>query len=169
MSRGICLVIENDEDIAGLITLILTQEGFEVRAVRTRAAALRQAREPNLVLITLETILPDNDGLNIVRDLRDLTQTPLLMLTGRASTADQLNGLAAGAAIYLTKPFRLKDLRSAANELCPTRVDSTSVAPIRRNAGERPASKSASSRPVSGTLPFELRRMPVYAREPGKP
>lgn len=45
MSRGTCLVIENDEDIAGLNTIILTQEGFDVRAIRTGAAAIRQARK----------------------------------------------------------------------------------------------------------------------------
>lgn len=130
MSRGTCLVIENDEDTAGLITLILTQEGFDVHAVRTGAAALRQARGLNPVLIILEAILPDTDGLNIARDLRNLTQAPLLMLTGRAAAADELKGLAAGASIYLTKPFRVSELRSAANELCTSGVDSMSVVAI---------------------------------------
>lgn len=119
MSRGTVLVIENDEDITGLITMVLTQEGFDVCAVSTGAVALRQASDLDPVLITLETILPDTDGLNIVRELRKVTQAPLLMVTGRASAPDELNGLAAGAAIYLTKPFRINDLRSAANELCP--------------------------------------------------
>ena len=118
MSRGAVLVVENDEDIAGLITMILTQEGFEVCAVSTGAAALREVPELNPVLVTLEAILPDTDGLNIVRELRKVTQAPLLMVTGRASVADELNGLAAGASVYLTKPFRINDFRSAANELC---------------------------------------------------
>lgn len=117
MSRGAVLVVENDEDIAGLITMILTQEGFDVCAVSTGVAALRQVTEVNPVLITLEAILPDADGLNIVTELRKVTQAPLLMVTGRASVADELNGLAAGASVYLTKPFRISDLRSAANDL----------------------------------------------------
>lgn len=117
MSRGAVLVVENDEDIAGLITMILTQEGFDVCAVSTGVAALRQVTEVNPVLITLEAILPDADGLNVVTELRKVTQAPLLMVTGRASVADELNGLAAGASVYLTKPFRINDLRSAANDL----------------------------------------------------
>lgn len=117
MSRGAVLVVENDEDIAGLITMILTQEGFDVCAVSTGVAALRQVTEVNPVLITLEAILPDADGHNVVTELRKVTQAPLLMVTGRASVADELNGLAAGASVYLTKPFRINDLRSAANDL----------------------------------------------------
>lgn len=117
MSRGAVLVVENDEDIAGLITMILTQEGFDVCAVSTGVAALRQVTEVNPVLITLEATLPDADGLNVVTELRKVTQAPLLMVTGRASVADELNGLAAGASVYLTKPFRINDLRSAANDL----------------------------------------------------
>lgn len=119
MSRGAVLVIEKDEDIAGLITMILTQEGFDVCAVSTGAAALRQAPELNPVLVTLEAVLPDIEGLNIVRELRKITRAPLLMVTGRASVADELNGLAAGASFYLTKPFRINHLRNAANDLCP--------------------------------------------------
>ena len=119
MSRGAVLVVENDEDIAGLITMILTQEGFDVCAVGTGAAALRQAPGLNPVLVTLETILPDADGLNVARELKKVTQAPLLMVTGRASVADELNGLAAGASVYLTKPFRTNVLRKAANDLCP--------------------------------------------------
>ena len=127
MSRGTCLVIENDEDIAGLITMILNKQGFDVHAVRTGAAALRRARRRNPALVIVDAILPDTDGMNIVRDLRNVTQAPLLMLTARAAADDELSGLAAGASIYLTKPFRIHDLRTAVNELCPSRVDSTSV------------------------------------------
>lgn len=119
MSRGAVLVIENDEDIAGLITMILTREGFDVCAVGTGAAALRIAPELNPVLVTLEAVLPDTDGLNILRELRKVTRAPLLMVTGRASSTDELNALSAGASFYLTKPFRINDLRSAANDLCP--------------------------------------------------
>jgi two-component system OmpR family response regulator len=127
VSRGTCLVIENDEDIAGLITMILNKQGFDVHAVRTGAAALRRASRLNPALVIVEAILPDTDGMNIVRDLRNVTQAPLLMLTARAAADDELSGLAAGASIYLTKPFRIHDLRTAVNELCPSRVDSMSV------------------------------------------
>ena len=107
--------------------MILNKQGFDVHAVRTGAAALRRASRLNPALVIVEAILPDTDGMNIVRDLRNVTQAPLLMLTARAAADDELSGLAAGASIYLTKPFRIHDLRTAVNELCPSRVDSMSV------------------------------------------
>ncbi len=121
MSRGICLVIEDDEDIAGLISHILTREGFDVRSVRTASAALHQLRGINPVLITLDLGLPDLDGLQIAKTLRELSTAPVLMITARASASDQFNGMAAGASAYLIKPFHPKELRDAVASLCPAR------------------------------------------------
>jgi DNA-binding response OmpR family regulator len=121
MSRGICLVIEDDEDIAGLIGVILTREGFDVRPVRTASAALHQLRDINPVLITLDLGLPDLDGLQIAKDLRSLSTAPVLMITARASANDQFNGMAAGASAYLIKPFHPQELRDAVASLCPAR------------------------------------------------
>lgn len=119
MSRGICFVIEDDEDIAGLISVVLKREGFEVRSVRTASAALHQLRGLDPVLITLDLGLPDLDGLQIAEGLRELSDAPLLMITARASATDQFNGMAAGASAYLIKPFRPGELRDAVNRLCP--------------------------------------------------
>lgn len=121
MSRGICFVIEDDEDIAGLISVVLKREGFEVRSVRTASAALHQLRGLDPVLITLDLGLPDLDGLQIAERLRELSAAPLLMITARASATDQFNGMAAGASAYLIKPFRPSELRDAVNRLCPAR------------------------------------------------
>jgi two-component system OmpR family response regulator len=121
MSRGICLVIEDDEDIAGLIGLILTREGYTVRSVRTASAALHQLRGLKPALITLDLGLPDLDGLQIAKDLRKLSPAPLLMITSRASASDQYNGMAAGASAYLIKPFRPGELRDAVSKLSPAR------------------------------------------------
>lgn len=119
MSRGICFVIEDDEDIAGLISVVLKREGFEVRSVRTASAALHQLRGLHPVLVTLDLGLPDLDGLQIAEGLRELSDAPLLMITARASAIDQFNGMAAGASAYLIKPFRPGELRDAVNRLCP--------------------------------------------------
>lgn len=121
MSRGICLVIEDDEDIAGLIGVVLKREGFEVRSVRTASAALHQLCGLDPALITLDLGLPDLDGLQITEALRELTDAPLLMITARASAADQFNGMASGASAYLIKPFHPGELRDAVNRLCPAR------------------------------------------------
>jgi two-component system OmpR family response regulator len=121
MSRGICLVIEDDEDIAGLIGLILAREGFDVRSVRTASAALHQLRGLNPALITLDLGLPDLDGLQIAEVLRELSAAPVLIISARASATDLFNGMAAGASAYLIKPFLPSELREAATRLCPAR------------------------------------------------
>jgi len=121
VSRGNCLVIEDDEDIAGLIGLILTGEGFDVRSVRTASAALHQLQGLNPVLITLALGLPDLDGLQIAEVLRELSAAPVLMITARASADDQFDGMAAGASAYLIKPFLPSELRAAVSGLFPAR------------------------------------------------
>ncbi|WP_457965286.1 response regulator [Arthrobacter sp. D1-29] len=117
-NRRVCLVIEDDEDIRGLITLVLTRAGFEVLAVGTGAEAIAAAADPSLSLITLDLGLPDADGHVVAQALRELTNAPLLFLTARSDSDDLLAGMASGAAAYLTKPFRPKELAEVAELLC---------------------------------------------------
>lgn len=118
--QHVCLVIEDDPDVRGLITAVLSRAGFTVQAVGTgsegRAAAA--AAGSTLSLITLDLGLPDMDGQDLCLELRALSRAPLLILTARAEDDDVLAGLAAGAAAYLTKPFRPSTLRETALELC---------------------------------------------------
>lgn len=116
-SRGICLVIEDDRDIRGLIDIILTQAGFEVQAVASGAEGIAAARDLDPVLVALDLGLPDIDGHEVARQIRKASKVPLLFLTGRASPGDEIDGMASGA--YLTKPFRPQELRKFADMLCP--------------------------------------------------
>ncbi|MET3922842.1 response regulator [Arthrobacter sp. UYEF20] len=118
-SRGICLVIEDDPDIQGLLCLILSRAGFEVHAKATGAAGLCAAERLDLALITLDLGLPDLNGHDVARAIRKLSKAPLLMITASAETADELDGIAAGASSYLTKPFRPVQLRTLVQELWP--------------------------------------------------
>ncbi|MET4096936.1 response regulator [Arthrobacter sp. UYCu712] len=118
-SRGICLVIENDRDIRELLVLILSGMGFEVRAATTGAAGIRAARALDPPLITLNLGLPDISGHDVARSLREYSNEPIIMITGRARAGDELDGMAAGATAYLTKPFRPAQLRAMVQELCP--------------------------------------------------
>ncbi|MET4097670.1 response regulator [Arthrobacter sp. UYCu712] len=118
-SRGICLVIENDRDIRELLVLILSAMGFEVRAATTGAAGIRAARALDPPLITLNLGLPDISGHDVARSLRKYSNEPIIMITGRARAGDELDGMAAGATAYLTKPFRPAQLRAMVQELCP--------------------------------------------------
>ncbi|MET3922457.1 response regulator [Arthrobacter sp. UYEF20] len=114
-SHGICLVIEDDLDIRELLVLILSGMGFEVRAAATGAAGIRAAKALDPTLMTLDLGLPDISGHDLARSLREYSNAPIIMITGRASAGDELDGMATGATAYLTKPLRPVQLR----ELCP--------------------------------------------------
>ncbi|WP_375134912.1 response regulator transcription factor [Arthrobacter sp. HMWF013] len=98
---------------------MLTRAGFEVRAVPTGAEGIAAAADPAVSLITLDMGLPDMDGHVVARAVRALNNAPLLFLSARAEDDDVLAGMASGAAAYLTKPFRPKELAEAASRLCP--------------------------------------------------
>ena len=119
MSRGICLVIEDDADIGDLVSFILSQAGFEVHVARSGMEGLDAAAALDPALITLDLGLPDVDGLHVAQSLRGITAVPILMLTARARIGDEMDGLSAGASGYLVKPFRPRELRILADQLCP--------------------------------------------------
>ncbi|MFF1253270.1 response regulator transcription factor [Pseudarthrobacter sp. NPDC058329] len=117
--KRVCLVVEDNDDIRGLITTVLTRAGFEVRAVATGAEGIAAAADPVVVLVTLDLGLPDMDGHVVARAVRALSKAPLLFLTARSENDDVLAGMASGAAAYLTKPFHPKELQALAEQLCP--------------------------------------------------
>jgi two-component system OmpR family response regulator len=118
-TKRICLVIEDNDDIRGLIMLVLTRAGFAVRAVANGAEGIAAAAEPLVSLITLDLGLPDMDGHVVARAIRALSTAPLLFLTAKSEEDDILAGMASGAAAYLTKPFHPKELQELALRLCP--------------------------------------------------
>jgi DNA-binding response OmpR family regulator len=115
----VCLVIEDDDDIRMLVTVVLTRAGFEVRAVANGAEGIVEAADPSVSLITLDLGLPDMDGHIAARAIRALSKAPLLFLTARSEEDEILAGMASGAAAYLTKPFHPKELQELALRLCP--------------------------------------------------
>lgn len=120
--KRVCLVVEDDKDISGLITVVLARAGFEVQAVSTGAEAIAAAADPAIALVTLDIGLPDMDGHAVAGAIRELSKAPLLFLTARSENDDLLAGMASGAAAYLTKPFRPTELRDLALQLSPAPV-----------------------------------------------
>ncbi|MGC0236405.1 response regulator transcription factor [Arthrobacter sp. SD76] len=118
-NKRVCLVVEDDKDIRGLITVILSRAGFEVQVVSTGEEAIAAAGDPAIALVTLDVGLPDMDGHVVARAIRELSKAPLLFLTARSENDDLLAGMASGAAAYLTKPFRPTELRDLALQLSP--------------------------------------------------
>ena len=105
------LIIEDDPDLARLITLHLDDLGFTAEVCRDGNRGLERARSRKFLLIILDLGLPGLDGLEVCKLLRRQgSQTPILMLTARSSEIDRVLGLELGADDYLTKPFSIKEL-----------------------------------------------------------
>jgi DNA-binding response OmpR family regulator len=106
------LVIEDDHDIRELVRTVLTQAGFEVTVASSGAEGVLVAKTLNPDVITLDLGLPDIDGFEVSRQIREFSDAYIVMLTARTEELDTLIGLESGADDYLTKPFRPRELRA---------------------------------------------------------
>ncbi len=130
------LIVEDDSSTAAPLAEGLRREGYEVSCVATGQAAL-DAAAVDLVLLDLR--LPDMDGHDVFRRLRERSRVPIIMLTARASEADRIAGLELGADDYVTKPYGFRELLARVRAV------------MRRTTPEAP-------RPVrAGSLEIDLR------------
>jgi two-component system, OmpR family, KDP operon response regulator KdpE len=107
---SLILVIEDDSQMRRYLRTVLTNEGYQLIEAITAQEGIRQAglRHPDLVILDLG--LPDRDGLEVARDLREWTMTPIIVLTARSQENDKVTALDIGADDYLTKPFGTNEL-----------------------------------------------------------
>lgn len=111
--RSLVFVVEDEEDIAGLISHTLRSAGFEVQSFRDGASLIGEALRLKPSLFLLDVILPGRDGFDICRSIRKMTalaSTPIMFLTAISSVSDRVKGLELGADDYITKPFSLREL-----------------------------------------------------------
>ncbi len=106
------LVIDDDPDIAGLLTAILKPQGFTVYHACDGREGLKNAYESHPDLIILDIMMPCIDGWDVCTRLRELTDVPILMLTARSAEADVVRGLVSGADDYMKKPFSRAELEA---------------------------------------------------------
>ena len=108
------LVVDDEEHITELVSMGLTYNGFEVERVASGRAALAAVERQRPDLIVLDVMLPDLDGLEVARRLRQTegagTRVPVIFLTARDSTQDKVAGLRLGSDDYVTKPFSIEEL-----------------------------------------------------------
>jgi two-component system OmpR family response regulator len=105
------LVVDDEVNIAELITMALRYEGFQVTAAHDGASAVQTAREFDPDAIVLDIMLPDIDGLEVLRRVRqDDPDVPVVFLTARDAVEDRIAGLTAGGDDYVTKPFSLEEV-----------------------------------------------------------
>jgi DNA-binding response OmpR family regulator len=107
------LLIEDDSDLFSLLKYNLEKEGFTLTGLQTGKGALELCRQVRPDLILLDIMLPDSDGLDICKGIRkdpELSATPVIFLTARASETDRIVGLELGANDYVVKPFFVREL-----------------------------------------------------------
>jgi DNA-binding response OmpR family regulator len=104
------LVVEDESSIASFVSLYLKNAGYLVKTAATGADALAEAASVSPTLIVLDLMLPDIDGIEVCKRLRQHSDVPILMLTARDEDVDKIIGLEVGADDYLTKPFNPREL-----------------------------------------------------------
>jgi len=110
MDKGTILVVEDEPNIADLVDLYLSRDGYRVLKKATGEDGLAAVRDQRPRLVVLDVGLPDIDGLEVCRRIRATSQVPILMLTARDDDIDKIVGLEVGADDYMTKPFNPREL-----------------------------------------------------------
>jgi two-component system, OmpR family, phosphate regulon response regulator PhoB len=108
------LIVEDEANILLSLVFVLEQEGYDVRSATTGRDGLAEMTRERPDLVILDLMLPDVSGYEVCQQARRdpaLADTPILVLTARAQEAERQKGLAVGATEYLTKPFRVAELR----------------------------------------------------------
>ena len=105
------LVVDDETSLSELLSMAMRYEGWQVTTASTGMEAVKAARDTQPDAIVLDMMLPDFDGLEVMRRVRaDDPDVPVIFLTARDSVADRISGLTAGGDDYVTKPFSLEEL-----------------------------------------------------------
>jgi len=106
------LVVDDERRMVGFIRLNLEQDGFEVIEAYNGTEALERLRDSLPDLTLLDVMMPDIDGFEVLRMIREISQVPVIMLTAKGEEDDKVKGLELGADDYVTKPFSPRELVS---------------------------------------------------------
>lgn len=104
------MVVDDDENIAELISLYLDKEGYETKKYFSGVEALKEFNAFTPDLIILDIMLPEVDGYEVCTEIRKKSAAPIIMLTAKGETFDKVLGLELGADDYMVKPFEPKEL-----------------------------------------------------------
>ncbi|NTV71400.1 MAG: two-component system response regulator KdpE [Azonexaceae bacterium] len=166
------LIVEDEKQIRRFVRVAVEEEGCQVAEAETMAQGLLEAgaRQPDLLILDLG--LPDGNGIDLIRDLRGWSDTPILILSARSQEHDKIDALDAGADDYLTKPFSVGELRARVRALLRRRSRSPEGASPVIEFGEVIADFSRRRVTRNGAevhlTPIEYRLLTVLVGHPGK-
>lgn len=110
MQKGKILVVDDEKNICDLLRMYLEKEGYTVVIAHTGLDAVNMFAAENPDLVLLDIMLPELDGWQVCREIRKISEKPIIMLTAKDEVFDKVLGLELGADDYMTKPFDTKEL-----------------------------------------------------------
>ena len=153
------LVVEDESSIASFVALYLKNAGYAVKTAATGGDALAQVALEKPALVVLDLMLPDIDGIEVCKRIRQTSDLPILMLTARDEDIDKIIGLEVGADDYLTKPFNPRELVARIKSVLRRATLGAARARDRGDRARRPArSTRAATRCTSATRRSSSRR-----------
>jgi len=167
------LVVDDEPKIVKLVRDYLERAGFGVRVAADGKTALSLARTEKPDLVILDLGLPKMDGLDVTRELRKVSNVPVIMLTGRSEESDKLIGLELGADDYITKPFSPKELVARVRVLFRRMENYAGSSQEVMHAADLtldlPRMRvSAEGREIEELTPTEFALLAEMARQPGR-
>ena len=172
MSKQTILVVDDEPKLVTVVRAYLERDGYRVVTAGNGAAALDQFRQAKPDLIILDLMLPEVDGLEVSRRIRQESRVPIIMLTARAEEVDELLGLELGADDYVTKPFSpraiLARVRAVLRRVGSVPTDTEAplvVGPLRV---DRAGHEAAWQAQLLQLTPTEFRLLAALARRPGR-
>ena len=147
------LVVEDEEKLARFIELELLHEGYEVEKAFDGRTALSLALEEDFDLILLDVMLPQLNGMEVLRRLQQEKKVPVILLTARDAVMDKVAGLDAGAVDYITKPFAIEELLARIR----VAMKLSGMQKLAREA-EKAAALAKESAPEEGVMTWEALR-----------
>jgi two-component system response regulator MtrA len=161
------MVVDDDQDLAEMLSIVLTGAGMEVDLVNRgdQVMDLFNSHTPDLVL--LDVMLPGIDGIEVCRIIRESSMVPIVMLTAKGDTQDVVLGLEAGADDYMVKPFKPQELVARINTRLrrSTKVGSLSIFDLVIDQLEHKVLKDGKEIALT-RLEFDL--LATLAKEPGR-
>ena len=133
------LVVDDDKDIVELLSIYIKNEGYEVeKAYNGKEALTKLHTNPDIALMILDIMMPEMDGMEVIKEVRKDSQIPILVLSAKSEDLDKIQGLIQGADDYVTKPFnplevmaRIKSLlRRASHDVRNDEPDQIEVGPL---------------------------------------
>ncbi len=154
------LVVDDERRIRTMLSRYLSAEGFRVSEAADGAAMRLVLERDTVDLVLLDLVMPGEDGLSLARHIRQRSEIPIIMLTGKGELIDRVVGLEAGADDYIAKPFHLREVLAR-------------IRTVMRRVHPQPASSSAqaspSKEPARDTLVFQGWRFDLLKRELRRP